>query len=102
VLVIFDDSREVHTKIYGEVDQYVDYPSYGRKTYRVNTPSIWTSEEKYRHWLQHTKPDEFVKILDDPMTPEIAWCGRIIHLEKVETQKHEIKYQVARIVEDSK
>ena len=104
-LVIFDDGREVHTKMYGYVKQYVYYEaSYGflrptRNELIVRAAWVITSLEVYRSFLHDVVPDQLSKVVDDPNNPTVAWTGRIAHLEVFETLPHQVCYRTAYLEE---
>jgi hypothetical protein len=101
-LVIFDDGREVHTKFYGSVDQFVDkvFLLYNiPKPITVSEPYVTTSVEAYKAFLFNLDPNSIEKIVDDPQDPTVAWTGRVAHLEIVETVPHKITYRVSVLEE---
>lgn len=98
VLVIFRDGREVHTKFYGEVDQYVRYPD-GDGDIKVYAPDVITSLQSYQRNLRDLIPGYECKIVDDPINPTCAWVGMISHMEVISTASHVVEYKVQKLVE---
>lgn len=103
-LIIFDDGREVHTKMYGSVDQYLDHRFWGdepEQKPKIRPAYVATSIDVYRQFITSFGPTEQHKIVDDPINPTIAWTGKIAHAEIVETATYEVTYVTAvDVVED--
>ncbi len=99
VLIIFDDGREVHSKVYGNVYQYIDHPVSDGDIFRVLDVQVQRSEETYKQQLYNLGPDEVTKVYDDGLTPTIAWTGKIRHMEIASTDKYDIHFRVAKLVE---
>ena len=100
VLIIFEDGREVHSKIYGTVDQYVRTPFQHGDDYRAYPPSIQTSEDTYKNWMQNVSPNEPIKVFDDGLNPSVTWIGKIAHMEIHETVKHTVTHTVATVIDE--
>lgn len=93
--ITFDDGREVHAKIYGNVNQFIYY----YEPLKVLEPYVITSVDKYKSFLSSFNPSDHVKIVDDENNPTTAWTGRIANLEIYKTEPHEICYGVASVIE---
>lgn len=95
VLIIFTDGREVHTKMYGWVEQYVsshyDPPMVGAVYGQ-------SSEQAFKQWLLDLTPTEDRKILDDPRADvPVMWVGRVSHAELLKTEPFKVEFKEASV-----
>lgn len=92
VLIIFNDGREVHSKVYGNVDQYVS------RSGIAYAPIVQSSETVYKQMLTSFDPNLPMKVYDDFLNPTVAWTGIVSHMEIHETSSYEVHFTVTKEV----
>lgn len=105
VSVVFSDGREVYTKVYGEVSQYVrhsDRDIFFSKKEKTRAPVadaayIDSSVSKFKSMLMSYDHSVPLKFVDDEKNPTVAWSGMVAHMELVETQPHEVGFRTATL-----
>lgn len=91
VYVVFSDGREVETKFYGDIDQYVPYRDVTTET-KFSEPYVMNSHYRAAQWIGELKPGEQIKIVDDSRNITVAWIGMVHHAEIVKTEELMISY----------
>lgn len=99
-LVIFRDGREVHTKFYGWVDQYIFGPYVKGGETTVCKTYVFSSIDTYKNFLNNLVAGQETKIVDDTLNPLYSWIGQVAHLEIVETLPYTITYKVGKLEDD--